>query len=261
MPTRDELPSSRLGDPLAPTPDAVGNNPSAWAGSGGYNGPGGGGGFPKFWRWFGGGGKAAGGGKVAAAAPYAAAGGGMLASYLSNRKGGDEKAALAAQTDATRLGTAQSADLYNFGRPFLDQAGSYYSRLAKGDRAGMTAALTPEISAINESYAGAEKGLERSGVRGVARDVAVGELGREKAGRVSSLFPVARNNAMSAVAQLGQFGTSSGQSGTFTGGQMFGNLAAGLRGDRLARAESMSNAGATYGSLVYDLMKDRQSKR
>jgi hypothetical protein len=86
----------------------------------------------------------------------------------------------------------------------------------------MTQAVQPEITATTDLYRGAERNLERSGVRGAQRDTLKADLGREQAGRIAGLIGGVRPMAAQSLAGIaGQaLGQGHGQAGLY--GQLMG---------------------------------------
>ncbi len=105
-----------------------------------------------------------------------------------------------------QLGT----DLTGQAMPGLRQASNYYSTLLNGNRAQMRLATAAPTAAITSQYRGAERGLERMGVRGGERATAMAELNRDRvaaiAGQTTGVQPMA-------AGALGDLSTSTMRSG------------------------------------------------
>ncbi len=149
------------------------------------------------------------------------------------------------------------------GQQTLSQVGNVYRPLMTGDRSAMNAALAPEMASITDIYRGAGKGLDR--MQGPARDTAMAELARQKAGQLSLLRPQARMGATGAMANLGQFQVGAGQADTAGGvgaHSASGNLLAGLYGgergsmDRHADRQSAESQAMGQGlsSLLFSIL-------
>lgn len=134
------------------------------------------------------------------------------------------------QTALAGQAAQQGRQLFGFGGQQLGAAAGYYNTLLNGNRAAMTQAVQPEIAGITDVYRGAERSLERSGVQGAARDVAQGDLARDRAGRIAGLVGGVRPMAAGALGQMGQFGIQAGQQGTQQAGNMLANLMSGITG-------------------------------
>ncbi len=113
------------------------------------------------------------------------------------------------------LGSLASAQ-QGIGIPALRQASGYYGTLLNGNRSQMAAAVAPETANITDAYRGAATGLERSGMRGPALDVARGNLARDVAGKVGGLTLGLRPQAAGALTQIGQNATGQAQAGLST---------------------------------------------
>jgi hypothetical protein len=145
-----------------------------------------------------------------------------------------------------------AANMGGVGAPLVQQSGDYYSRLLRGDRSMLRSALAPERAEITDIYRGAEQGLSRSGVRGASRDVASGNLARDRAGRLAALAPAARAGA------AGQAG-SLGLSATNQAGSLYSNLLNGALGQQsqtLARDQFHAGQSEQFGSNVGQLLID-----
>lgn len=124
--------------------------------------------------------------------------------------------------------------LLGVGLPAAGRTAGYYSTLLGGDRAAMRAATAGPRGAIEDTYRGAARGIERSGLRGGSRDQALAELAREGAGKVAGLTSGVQPMAAEGLGNLA--GSLIGQ-----GGANLGNSA--LTGQSL-----LSQAGSMFGT-------------
>lgn len=85
----------------------------------------------------------------------------------------------------------------------LEGVQDYWTPLLRGDRAAIDSALAPDVAGITDVYRGANKNLDRAGVRGAQRDVATSELTRQRAGQIALLRPQMRAQAAGAMGELG----------------------------------------------------------
>lgn len=129
------------------------------------------------------------------------------------------------------------------GTPLMGRAASYYDTLLRGSRSDLAMATAPERAAVTDVYRGAERNLERSGVRGANRDVAKAELGREQASRIAGLTTGVRPGAAAALNQIGQFNT--GQAGS-----LYGQILHGQRQDRAYNDEQSKGMWSNIGQLL-----------
>jgi hypothetical protein len=200
-------------------------------------------------------------GPVAPFIPLIASGVGLFAGRNVGGPSGFEKGLQRSAAGGSRglvsTGTSMTAE----GRPMLRQAGDYYSTILSGSRGAQNQLLQPEIGQITDLYRGAERSLERSGVRGPARDVASAEMARDRAGRISGLVPGLRPGAAGALAGLGQFNVGQGTATTATGVGGINQLLGGARQDRALQHQIGSEFGSGLGALTADVMKGIGTKK
>ncbi len=141
------------------------------------------------------------------------------------------------------------------GIPQLQQAGGYFSSLAGGNRAQMTQTLAPDIANINSVYGGTARSMSRF-LRGPTKDTQLAEADRQRAGQIGSLFSAGRTNANSALAGLGGANVGQGTSATTGAGGLFSSQAnLGQQAD-IAGAGISSSAGAGFGGLLFNLLRN-----
>jgi hypothetical protein len=194
--------------------------------------------------------------------------GGRKATAAAQKRSPEEATALTgAQGAGTALGAQGSSQfatgtgMVKAGQSTLAQPTNYYSRLLSGNRALQSQAVAAPRAAITDTYRGAERNLERSGVRGAARDVASAELGRSRAGAISSLITGVQPGAASALTAIGENQTGmgagiagQGSSATSASGGIFGNLLGqGTQNRVYARGEG-EKFGQGFGGLIFDLL-------
>jgi len=144
--------------------------------------------------------------------------------------------------------------LTGLGVPQLQQAGGYFSKLASGNRATMTQALSPEISQINSVYGGTARTLSRF-LRGPTRDVQMAEGERQRAGQIGGLFATARPQANTALAALGSQTVGQGVGAAGAAGSLFGTQAKLGQEADIANAQLQSEAGQGFGGLLFNILK------
>jgi hypothetical protein len=162
----------------------------------------------------------------------------------------EEQAALTGATKSASAATDAATTAIGESRPYLRQAGQYYSGLLGGNRAAMAQAVAPARAALGDTYRGATRALEQSGVRGAARTVRQGELNRQRASQVAGLTTGVQP---AAAAQLGQLGTAGMQSAApllSSAGNIYGNMPGeGFRNRVYGRGEG-ERAGAAIGDII-----------
>lgn len=180
--------------------------------------------------------------------------GGKKATSSAMKRSPEEAAALAGGQATAGTLRSYGTGLINEGQANLAQPASYYSRLLGGNRALASQAIAAPRAAISDVYTGAERGLERSGVRGAARDVAAGELQRQKAGQISSLITGVQPAAAGALTDIGQTQTATGAPMIGQAGSIYTNLLQqGAVNREYARGEG-EKFGKGFGGLIFDLL-------
>jgi hypothetical protein len=195
--------------------------------------------------------------------------GGKKATQAAQQRSPEEQTALTgAQGAGTALGTQGATSfgtgtgLIQSGQTSLAAPTNYFSQLLSGNRALQSQAIAAPRAAIQDTYSGAERGLERSGVQGAARDVAKADLAKQQAGQISSLITGVQPGAAAAMTQIGQ--TSIGQGTSLTGqgsaatassGNVFQNLLQQGSANRQYGRSEGQNFGSGFGGLIFDALK------
>lgn len=208
---------------------------------------------------------------AAAAIPLLTAGIGAAGSLFAGKKVADatRKASLfrspeeqqyqSALTALTRQQTQQGADLYSRALPVLTQAGDYQARLLRGNPADLAELTGGERALTRQSYAGADRAVERSGLRGMARDRALASNKQALAGSLSMLTKGIRGQAAGALQNLGTSMLYPAITASASAASGLGQLV-GLEGQRsMGAAQAGQQAGAatteTLGGLLAQLLK------
>lgn len=215
-------------------------------------------------------------GFVAPFVPLISAGVGALGGIFGGKKAqaSAEKGSpqmQAAQTGATGAATtlgSQGSTLFNTGTGLikqgtstLSQPSNYFSALLSGNRALQSQAIAAPRAAITDTYAGAARSLEESGVRGAARDQAKADLSKQRAGQIGSLITGVQPGAASALTGIGgtQIGAGTSVAGTGTSatagsGNIFSNLL-GINQNQAQFATQQGNQfGSNFGSFLFDIL-------
>lgn len=180
-------------------------------------------------------------------------------SGMFNPKVAPGGSAIGQQAFGQQLGAAgdlkgQGNQLFQQGQGQLQQSGRYFSTMASGNRGAMTQALSPEISSLNDVYGGTGRTLSRF-LRGPEKDVQLGELERNRAGQVGSLFTTGRANANAALTGMGTSAVGTGVGATGAAGSLFGGAARTAQDARVEELKAQQQAGAGFGSLFINLLK------
>lgn len=193
--------------------------------------------------------------------PLIAAGIGSASSAYAAHKAGQtndavaaqQKPLLDAQTGLAKDTAERGKTLFNTGLPLFNSASGYYNSILRGTPKTLQQVLSPEIGKINETYRGAESGLERLAPGGV-RDHAAADLSRQRVGQLASLVPTIRPMAAANLGNLatGALSAASGQSAQ-AGSIYSGLLGLGEQQRQFNVGESSSN-GQAYGRLIADAL-------
>jgi hypothetical protein len=154
------------------------------------------------------------------------------------------------------------------GQTTLAQPTSYYQKLLGGNRALASQAVAAPRTQISDVYRGAERNLEQSGVRGASRDVAKGEIARQRAGQISSLITGVQPGAAGALTSIGENQTTQGAGiagqgvgATGAAGGLFsGLLGQGTANRQYARGEG-EKFGSGFGGLIFDILNAGLKKK
>lgn len=201
-------------------------------------------------------------GFLAPAIPWIIKGGATLGGILAGKKAQssaqqrspEELAALqGAQGAAGALGR-QGQTLTRTGLPALQSSLGYWQTLLGGNRAAMSQATAAPRAAITEQYQGAERNLERSGLRGATKDLSVAELGRQRVGQIAGLTSGVQPMAAQQLMAGGQGLVGQGTQALGAAGSLWGNLLGeGAQNRQYARGEG-EKAGTSIGGLIFDIL-------
>jgi len=221
-------------------------------------------------------------GFMAPAMPWIVKGASLLGGFLGGRKAQssamqrspEEAAALTgAQGAAGNLSNvgasalAGGTNLLQTGQSTVAAPTSYYQTLLRGNRAAQSQAVAAPRAAISDIYSGAQRSLEQSGVRGAARDVASGELSRERAGKMAGLVTGVQPAAAEALTrtgleQSGQGINLTGQAGSAYGnaGSLYSRLLGTGAQNRYYGREEGEKAGQGIGGFLFDILRGIKGK-
>ncbi len=204
----------------------------------------------------------------AVAAAGIGAGGSILGGLLGNRKSQQQTDLENAQTENAKSQSAlaklmaqQSSSSYNLGSPAYGHALNYYSTLLNGNKAAVSQAIAPQVGQLSDTYRGAQRGLEQSGVQGPGRDYALGELNRQRAGQIGQLSVGVQPNAAASLGQLGLSGMGQGTGAAATSGGLFNgssgayqSLLNSLLGQNQLNYQNAFGQGNSLASLLAPLL-------
>ena len=118
----------------------------------------------------------------------------------------------------------------------------------------MAQATAGPRAAITDIYRGAERGLERSNVRGAQRDVAKSELNRGRASQIAGLTTGVQPMAAQALAGLGGSQSELGGRMMGQGGNIFNSLLGQGTANRVYARGEGAQSGQNWGSLIFDMI-------
>jgi hypothetical protein len=208
-------------------------------------------------------------GFLAPAVPWLIQGGAALGGALFGKKAQQSamqrspeemQALTGAQNIAGGLSRTGSS-LIGQGTQTLGAPTNYWSTLLSGNRAQMAQATAAPRAAISDVYSGAERNLERSGVRGAARDVAGAELGRERAGKIAGLTTGVQPAAAQELSQIGEnlVGRGAGMYGQ--AGSIYSNLLGHGTANRIYGRQEGEKASTNIGGLIFDILQGTVGKK
>jgi hypothetical protein len=162
---------------------------------------------------------------------------------------------------ATGAQSAQEGStLFNLALPGLQQATSYYGKLASGDPNALARANAPAIQQITGQSNEQLKNIMQNAPRGGARDLALSEADLSKGAQISNLTTGSYTNAFPSLASLGGQNVGQGTSATSAGIQgmnaaanQYGNLQQlnnEQKSTQLGFVSSLAGAGASAAGAL-----------
>lgn len=190
--------------------------------------------------------------------PLAIMAGGAIISHFANKKATadaqkrspEEATALAGGQGAAGTEVGKGTEALETGAETQKPATSYFDTLLHGNRAQQAQATAAPTARLTDVYSGAERGLEHSGVRGAAKDVASANLTRDKASGIAGLVTGVQPAAASALTSIGQVQQQRGAGMVAAGGNTYSNLLGQGQSNRQEAQKSGTSAAAAVGSLA-----------
>lgn len=199
---------------------------------------------------------------MAAAIPYGIMAGQAIYGYIKNRQAAkaekdaraQEQSVFGQASGVSNQLTQTGTQLTDIGVPAAQRSLSYYDTLLRGSRSAMANATAGPRGAITDTYRGAERSLEHSGVQGAQRDLARSEFARDRAGKIADLTSGVQPAAAASIADIGtnlisQGGNRLGNAGTLWGG-LLGNRSA----NTLEAAGTHQATSAQLGKTIFDIL-------
>lgn len=175
---------------------------------------------------------------------------GKAATASAQARSPEEQAALAGEQGSAGNLSKTGTSLIDESRPYISQPAGYYQKLLTGDRAAMAEATAAPRAQLREQGAGSQANLERSGIRGAARDVIGANINRDTASKVSALTTGVQPGAASALGSLGTDVLKTGAPMVGQAGNIYSNLLAqGNANRQYARTEG-GKTGDAIGKLA-----------
>lgn len=156
-----------------------------------------------------------------------------IGAHNSSKVAGAQQDLMGKQSALAQEMQGFAKDQYAAGAPALNKAMEYYTKLATGNRGDIQSTLAPGIAQLNETYNGAQRGIESKLAPGPGRDQQIAQLYRQRAGQIGLMPSQARASAVGEMANLGQNRMNSAQ-------DYFGKAGSALSG--------ASSTGVNYGN-------------
>lgn len=183
--------------------------------------------------------------------------GGMFGKKAANtamQKTPEEQAAFNANTKLATQQTQQGNEMFNTAMPAVRQGLNYYGTLLGGNRAARMGAMAPEAESIGSAYSGANTAIGKGYLQGGARDQALAENARSRAGQIARLTTGVRPMAAQGMAGMA--------AGLIPGAQRAYGSAAGIYGGQgnseMANRDMGNKVGTqtsgNFGRLFAQLM-------
>ena len=196
------------------------------------------------------------------AMPWIIKGASILGGYLGGKKAQssamqrspEEQAALTGATGAANTLNQTGSVLTGTGLPAVNKSLSYYQTLLSGSRPAMALATAGPRAAITDTYAGAQRNLDRAGVQGASRMEAEADLGRQRAAQIAGLTTGVQPAAAGALMQGGQGLIGEGNAASQAGAGIWQNLLGQGYQNRVYGRGEGEKAGTGIGSLLFDVL-------
>jgi len=177
---------------------------------------------------------------------------GKKATEMAQKRSPEELAALrGAQGAAGQLGRF-GGQTFQQGQDYTAGPAQYYQSLLGGNRAAANQAIAGPAAQLTGVYRGAERNLDQQGIRGAARDVAAGDLNRDRASKIAGLVTGVQPYAAEQLSALG--------TGMMTGGAGMlgnsGNIYGSLLGQGAANRAYARNEGEETAKAIGGLSRD-----
>lgn len=166
----------------------------------------------------------------------------------------EEAAAVAGGQGAAGMAMSGGKSLMQSGQAAQAGPMNYYQTLLRGNRAAMTQAVAPSIAQATDVFRGAERGYDRAGLRGAARDVATADLGRARASHIASLTTGVQPAAAAALAAMGEGQIQQGAGLYGTAGNIYSNLLSDASQHRQWATKEGTASGQAWGGLTRDII-------
>lgn len=208
-------------------------------------------------------------GFIAPAVPALIQGGAAIGSALLGRRAAkqqfqrspEEQNYLSQTGQAGQTLLGQGQQLFNLGTPGIQASQDYFGKLLSGNRAAQAQAVGSGVANLTDVYRGAARGVGRSGLVGSARDMALADLNRDRAGATARLVSGIQPMAAQQLAQtgLGTVGAAIGP--TLGASNIFGQLAGEARSQRENANAAQAQAGKSAGAMIFDMLQGNLGQR
>ncbi len=188
------------------------------------------------------------------------AAGSIGSALIGSRRSGAEKQALAGQQASASQLMSQGQSLFGAGMPAMRSALSYYDTLLNGNRAAQAQAIAAPTANITDMYRGAERNLERTGVRGGVKDLAMAELGRDRTSKLAQLTTGVQPMAAGALGSLGGQAAGMATGATSAAGGQYSTILGQQFQNRQNTNAMFGQAADNTGEMIYQVWKNKQGK-
>ena len=204
---------------------------------------------------------------AAAAIPAIQVGGAIGASLLGKRaakqqftRSPEENKYIGQAGGAATSLLGQGQQLMGAGLPGVQASQNYFQTLLSGNRAAQQQAVGSSVANVSDVYRGAARGVGRSGLVGSARDEALAELSRGRAGQIAGLTSGVQPMAAQQLASTGLGAIQAGTGPSLAASSIFGQLLNDARSQRENANAAQAQAGQSAGQLIFGALQNGASK-
>lgn len=201
-------------------------------------------------------------GFLSPAIPWIVKGGSALLGGLFSRnaqnaaqaRSPEEQAAITGATGNAQALSTAGQGIMGAGLPAAKGALNYWQTLLSGNRNQLAMATAGPRAALTEQYQGAQRGLERSNLRGATKQLAQAQLTRDMGSKVAGLTAGVQPGAAQAAGTAGANLLQTGSGALAAGNNIYSNLLGqGFANRVYGRAEG-ADLGRSIGGGLFDML-------